>query len=120
MSTETDNRIKAIAKAITPLREEEPEIERLLKIAVYPTAKIVEAHNFDDDIIETFIDNVLMFTQYHRYKQELVKLVHDEIREIARDRAEQEEYNRLYSEPTPEQIAGEIQDDIISMYRRER
>lgn len=120
MSTETDKQIEIIAKAITPLKEEEPEIERLLKIAVYPTAKIAEAHNFDNDVIEMFIDNVLMFTNYHRFKKELVKLVHDEIREIARDRAEQEEYNRLYSEPTPDQIAGEIQDDIISMYRRER
>lgn len=120
MTIETDKQIELIAKAITPLKEEEPEIERLLKIAVYPTAKIAEAHNFDNDIIETFIDNVLMFTHYHRFKKELVKLVHDEIREIARDHAEREEYDRLYSEPTPEQIAGEIQDDIISMYRRER
>lgn len=120
MSIETDKQIEIIAKAITPLKEEEPEIERLLKIAVYPTAKIAESHNFDNDMIETFIDNVLMFTNYHRFKKELVSLVHDEIREIARDRAEQEEYNRLYSEPTAEQIAGEIQDDIISMYRCER
>lgn len=50
----------------------------------------------------------------------VIDMLHDEIREIARDRAEEEEYNRLFSDPTPEQIAGEIQDDIIYMYRRER
>lgn len=57
---------------------------------------------------------------YQDHEAELIEIIQDELSERRRHKIRDEFYDPWDDEPTPDQIAGEIQDDIISMYRRER
>lgn len=57
---------------------------------------------------------------YQDHEAELIEIVQDELSERRRDAIKGEFCDPWNDEPTPDQIAGEIQDDIIDMYRRER
>lgn len=77
------------------------------------------------EAIRRFLNIVLNISHiwrcgYYDHEAELIEIVEDELSERRRDAIKGEFYDPLDDEPTPDQIVGEIQDDIISMYRRER
>ena len=119
--TDFDKKVKTIARFINPADPEKTarDIER----AICATADHAVKYHFtsDNNVIVALLNGHLAKYNIFVVQSDLiVELTHEKIREFLRDEAEEQEYNRLYSEPTPEQIAEEIQDDIISMYRRER
>ena len=116
-----DTKVNEIARFVNPAEPE--KTARAIERAICATADHAVHYHFthNNEVITALLNGHLAKYSIFVVQSDLiVDLTHDKIREFLRDEAEEQEYNRLYSEPTPEQIAGEIQDDIISMYRCER
>ena len=119
--TDFDEKVKKIARFINP--NEVEKTARDIERAICATADHAVQYHFtsNNDVIVALLNGHLAKYNIFVMQSDLIlELTHEKIREFLRDEAEEQEYNRLYSEPTPDQIAGEIQDDIIDMYRRER
>lgn len=115
-----DKKVNEIARFVNPAEPE--KTAREIEFAICGTADHAVQYHFGDNdkIIVALLNANLAKYNIFFVQSDLLDLTHEKIREFLRYEAEETEYKRLYSEPTPEQIAGEIQDDIISMYRRER
>lgn len=139
-----EKQISKIAKATSETLsqyvrpEEAPEadpakIESCMIDAIDKTAELTEmcfenrhpTAGEKTEAIRRFLNIVLNISHiwrcgYYDHEAELIEIVQDELSERRRDKIQGEFYDPWDDEPTPDQIAGEIQDDIISMYRRER
>lgn len=119
--TDFNEKVKMIARFINP--NEVEKTARDIERAICATADHAVKYHFtrNNDVIVTLLNGHLAKYNIFVVQSDLiVDLTHEKIREFLRDEAEEQEYNRLYSEPTPEQIDGERQQDLIDMYRRER
>lgn len=139
-----EKQISKIAKSTSEILsqyvrpEEAPEtdpakIETCMIDAIDKTAELTEmcfenrhpTAGEKTEAIRRFLNIVLNISHiwpcgYYAHEAELIEIVQDELSERRRDKIRGEFYDPLDDEPTPDQIAGEIQDDIINMYRRER
>ena len=119
--TDFNEKVKMIARFVNP--NELEKTARDIESAICATADHAVQYHFtrNNEIITALLNgNLAKYNVFFVDSDLIIDLTHDKIREFLRDEAEEQEYNRLYSDPTPEQIAGEIQDDIISMHRYER
>lgn len=119
--TDFDEKVKMIASFINPVEPE--KTARAIERAICATADHAVHYHFthNNEVITALLNGHLAKYSIFVVQSDLiVDLTHDKIREFLRDEAEKAEYNRLYSEPTPEQIDGERQQDLIDMYRYER
>lgn len=119
--TDFNEKVKTIARFVNPAEPE--KTARDIELAICATADHAVQYHFtsNDDIIVALLNGHLAKYNIFVVQSDLiVELTHEKIREFLRDEAEEAEYKRLYSEPTPEQIDGERQQDLIDMYRYER
>ena len=116
-----DKKVNEIARFVNP--DELEKTARDIKRAICATADHAVHYHFthNNEVITALLNGHLAKYNIFVVQSDLIiDLTHDKIREFLRDEAEEQEYNRLYSEPTPEQIDGERQQDLIDMYRYER
>lgn len=115
-----DKKVNEIARFVNPAEPE--KTAREIEFAICGTADHAVQYNFGDNdkIIVALLNANLAKYNIFFVQSDLIDLTHEKIREFLRYEAEEQEYKRLYDEPTPEQIDGERQQDLIDMYRYER